>query len=53
MGVSGGDGAVPRGGWFMVGGPVEMDDLGVPLFLETPKWYTLLFRNVYISVSRL
>ena len=27
--------------------PIKMDDLGVPLFLETPKWcyFTLLINN--------
>ena len=23
--------------------PIKMDDLGVPLFLETPKWLTMFF----------
>ena len=28
--------------WFIIEDPIEMEDLGVPLFLETPIWISLL-----------
>ena len=30
----------PQNGWFIMENPIKMDDLGVPLFSETPCWRT-------------
>ena len=50
LGVSINGGTPKNGGWFIVGNPIKMDDLGVPYFRKPPYIYIYMCVCVYVCI---
>ena len=53
MGVSKNRGGPPKWMVYCMENPIKMDDLGVHLFLETPKWHPCLWKSRLDAIFQL